>query len=64
MLPVTDDLMLTPEVAKYLRVSPNTIYRLVKRGDFAAPIRLSTKRFAFRRMDVEKWVKSREGFAR
>ena len=61
---VLSDLMLPPEVAKYLRVSPSTLVRMVKRREFATPIRLSPKRIAFRRADVAQWLASREGFAK
>jgi predicted DNA-binding transcriptional regulator AlpA len=37
---------------------------MVKRREFATPIRLSPKRIAFRRADVAQWLASREGFAK
>lgn len=33
--------------------------RLVKAGKFPAPIRLSTNRVAWRRADIEEWLKTR-----
>lgn len=63
MTVVSHELLLPPEVAEYIRVSPSTLARMVKRREFAEPIRLSPKRIAFRRVDIESWLKSREGYA-
>ncbi|HDR9011487.1 TPA: helix-turn-helix domain-containing protein [Burkholderia vietnamiensis] len=61
MAVVSHELLLPPEVAEFIRVSPSTLARMVKRREFAEPIRLSPRRIAFRRADVERWLTSREG---
>ena len=61
MAVVSHELLLPPEVAEFIRVSPSTLARMVKRREFAEPIRLSPRRIAFRRPDVERWLTSREG---
>ena len=35
------------------------IYRNVRTGNFPAPVRLSTRRIAWRRSEVETWMDSR-----
>lgn len=55
-------------MSEYLRVKDvveltglgrTTIHMLVKKGEFAVPIRLSPRRIAFRRSEVESWLESR-----
>jgi prophage regulatory protein len=41
-------------------ISSVTAWRLLKRGEFPAPIQLSRGRVAWRRTDLEDWLNSRE----
>ena len=43
-----------------LPLSPTTIWRMVKRGEFPAPIKLSEKCTAWKLADIEAWEKQRE----
>lgn len=46
-------------VAARIGLSIPTIWRLRRRGDFPAPIRLSVGAIAFREADIEAWIKQR-----
>lgn len=46
-------------VCRVCQLSRPTIYRLVKQNAFPKKIKLSERRVAFRRADVEKWIESR-----
>ena len=52
-----EPLMTIDEVAKFLGMSKNTVYRLVKEEGLPA-IRL-VNRFRFRRTEVEQWLIAR-----
>lgn len=47
------------ELVDLSRTSRTTIWRAVKRGELAAPIRLTPGRSVFLVEDVEKWLNSR-----
>lgn len=47
------------ELAELSRTSRTTLWRAVKRGELAAPIRLTPGRSVFVYEDVEKWLNSR-----
>ena len=49
----------TPEVLEATGLGRTTIWRMVKRGDFPAPVRLSVRAVGWRRADVERWIESR-----
>jgi len=46
-----------PEVEQLCRISRATIYRLVAAGKFPAPIRVGFRRVAWRRQDLEDWLR-------
>jgi excisionase family DNA binding protein len=48
------ELMTTREVLHYLRVTPRTVYRLIREGDLPA-VRIGG-RWRFRRTDIEAWL--------
>jgi excisionase family DNA binding protein len=48
------ELMTTREVLRYLRVTPRTVYRLIRDGDLPA-VRMGG-RWRFRRTDLEAWL--------
>jgi excisionase family DNA binding protein len=48
------ELMTTREVLQYLRVTPRTVYRLIRDGDLPA-VRMGG-RWRFRRTDIEAWL--------
>lgn len=49
--------MTTEEVLHYLRVTPRTIYRLIKAGDI--PATRVGHQWRFRRSDLDEWLQSR-----
>jgi len=51
-------MMTTAEVAKYLRVSRATVYRLVKEGKI--PVSRISKHLRFRRDIIDRWVSEKE----
>ena len=52
------------QVAAVLGVSAATLGRMVHRGEFPAPIRLSRGRVGWRRATVERWLAEREAASR
>ena len=44
------------EVSKLLGISVSTINRLIKRGEFPNKKQLSPRRFAFIKVEIQKWV--------
>lgn len=49
------------EVLGYLRVTPGTIYRLIKTGDLPA-VRIG-RRWRFRQSDLDAWLSRRQTIA-
>ena len=50
--------------AKYLGVSPSTLYRWAAATDFPRPIKLGRQASGWRKADLDKWLDSRaEGAA-
>lgn len=47
------------EVMRMTSLSKSTIYRLVKNGNFPAPVKLSPGRIGFNKQDVLKWMRDR-----
>ena len=44
------------EVSKLLGISVSTINRLIKKGEFPNKKQLSPRRFAFMKVEIQKWV--------
>ena len=42
-----------------IRLSRTSLWRMVKAGDFPAPIRLSARAVGWRVGDVQRWLESR-----
>lgn len=51
-----DGLMTQVEVAKVLSVSRTTLWKMRKQGRLPPQIRISDRRVAYRRADVENWI--------
>ena len=47
-------------VKEMVGLSKPTIYRLMRRGKFPRPVRLSDRAVGWREGDVEDWIESRE----
>lgn len=47
------------KVEKGIPYSPSYIYRLIKRGQFVQPIRLSNHRIAFYEHKIDAWIDER-----
>ena len=53
------ELLRRREVAELVRLSVPTIYRMMKAGTFPRPIRLGQRAVAWRREDLEGWLRDR-----
>lgn len=51
-----NDVMTVSEVAEYLRVNPQTVYRKAKAGELPA-VRIG-RAIRFRRTELESWLKT------
>lgn len=51
-------IMTTGEIAKYLRVSRATVYRLVKQGKI--PVSRISKHLRFRKDIIDRWLSEKE----
>ena len=47
------------EAAKFCSFSVSTLKRLEKIGDFPDPIKLSPRRIAYKKNEIEKWINDR-----
>ena len=47
------------EVSKLLGISVSTINRLIKKGGFPNKKQLSPRRFAFMKVEIQEWIKSK-----
>ena len=47
------------EAAKFCSFSVSTLKRLEKIGDFPDPIKLSPRRIAYKKNEIEKWINNR-----
>lgn len=55
-----DDRLLTAAtVAEWTTLARTQIAKMVERGEFPPPVRLTERRYAWRRSDVQGWLKSR-----
>jgi prophage regulatory protein len=53
-----DKLLVSKDVCALLRVSEATLYRMVKRGDFPAPLRLGLRTVRWRESDVMRYLQN------
>jgi prophage regulatory protein len=56
---IADDLILRPERKRLVLLSDATIWRMERRGEFPRRISISEKRVAWRRSEIEAWLKRR-----
>ena len=54
-----DSMLNRAQVLKLANVSDSTLDRLIKRGDFPQPVRLSLRRCGWRTSAVQQWLESR-----
>ena len=47
------------EVSNILGISVSTINRLIKRGEFPDKKKLSSRRFAFMKVEIQEWIDSK-----
>lgn len=53
-------LYLIEEVAKILRVTPQSVRKLIKEGDFPQPIVIGERRHVWSEKAIEGWVEAKE----
>jgi excisionase family DNA binding protein len=51
----------TEEVLSYLKITPRTIYRLIRSGELPA-VRIG-RQWRFRREDLDRWLERRRAFS-
>lgn len=51
-------LMTVMEVAQMMRVHRNTIYNWIGEGRFVRPIRVGKRQYAFRRVDIDRYIET------
>jgi excisionase family DNA binding protein len=51
----------TEEVLSYLKITPRTIYRLIRSGELPA-VRIG-RQWRFRRGDLDRWLERQRGFS-
>ena len=56
---MTTRLMRLPEVVRFTGLPRSTIYAMVAKGLFPAPIKLSERTSAWRSDELEQWVEAR-----
>jgi prophage regulatory protein len=61
---IANDLILRPERKRLVPLSDATIWRLERAGKFPRRILISEKRVAWRRSDIEAWLKKRAALVR
>ena len=50
------------QLEKLFKVSPATIYRWIKEGNFPKPVRLGANMVRWKASDIEAWMTDRETF--
>jgi len=50
------------QLEKLFKVSPATIYRWIKEGNFPKPVRLGANMVRWKAVDIEAWMTDRETF--
>ena len=50
------------EVSKLLGISVSTINRLIKKGEFPPKVKISPRRFAFMKVEIQEWINSKTDF--
>lgn len=60
--PAVQAFLTTEEVLAYLRITPRTVYRLIRSGELPA-MRIG-RQWRFRRSDLDAWIERQRAFAR
>jgi predicted DNA-binding transcriptional regulator AlpA len=58
-----DQLLSLEQVLELIPYSKVTVWRLVRRGEFPAPVKLGLKKTAFRANEIQAWIDARERVA-
>jgi prophage regulatory protein len=53
------ELLKRPEVERRTQLSRSSLYLLMSKGRFPAPIKLSERAVAWRASDVDEWIRQR-----
>jgi len=56
---MTDTMLNRKEVCKYLAISPSTLDRWKKAGDFPKEIRFGSKKIFWKKSIIDAWVESK-----
>ena len=56
---MTPEIYRLPAVVTACCISRSTIYEVIRRGDFPAPVKLGARAVGWRRSDIEAWLESR-----
>jgi prophage regulatory protein len=59
MAATISSLLSVHEVCSTTCQTRSTLHEAVRRGDFPAPVRVGTRRIAWRSEDVQRWIESR-----
>ena len=49
-----------PKVCRRLQISRSALYRLIDRGEFPAPFKISAQCVGWRESDIDRWIESRQ----
>lgn len=58
-VPVKPEIYRLPSVVAACGISRSTIYEMIGRGEFPAPVKLGARAVGWRRRDIEAWLESR-----
>ena len=58
-VPMIPEIYRLPEVIAICGLSRSTIYEMIGRGEFPAPVKLGARAVGWRRSDIEAWLASR-----
>lgn len=56
---MTDEILTLKEISKYLRLSPDTVYKMAQEDKIPA-LKIG-KKWRFRKERIDKWLKEQEG---
>jgi prophage regulatory protein len=59
-----EELLLPNDLKRFVPLSRTTVWRLERRGEFPRRISISDKRVAWRRSEIEQWLKKRAALSR
>ena len=57
---MTDQILRMPAVIEATGLSRTTVWRMSRRGDCPAPVRLTGRHVGWKRSDIERWIDTRE----